>query len=1058
MRATFTRVLGRRRTPILLLLAVLVASTTAWAYWAAKSNGSASGQIGSLSAPQISSATPGGGTVALSWTAVSAPAGGTVSYYVRRDGGAASSACPSSGAPGTQTSCTDTGVSTGSHKYTVTAVWHSWTAKSESASAQVTSGAATQLVLTPATTTPAAGAADNLTITAKDAANNTVTSYAGAKALTFGGATATGSFHPTVTSSAGTATDFATPTTVSFTNGVATVSGASNGAMTLYKAETAKITVTDGTVSNGGGVSVTVSPGSASGFSLSTPATQTAGTAFSETITAIDAYGNTATSYTGPKTLVFSGPSSSPGGEAPKYPASVTFSSGIGSASITLFDADEGTTLTATQGSISGSSGAFTVNALTSVANFALSSPGSQTAGNGFVQTITARDTYGNTATSYAGPKTLVFSGPSSSPGGKAPAYPSPVSFSAGVGTPSITLYDAQTTTLTATQGTIKGTSASFTVAAAAASSFTVPTPSTQTAGTAFNVTLTAKDAYGNTASGYEGAKAIGFSEPDESPGGEAPKYPSSVSFSAGSASASITLYDAQTTTLRATDGSITGATANFTVNAKSTTKLFGVSVPAGIVAGKEFNATLTAEDEYGNLTIGYTGSHSISFSGPAKSPNNKSPVYDSSISFSSGKASASTTLYDAQTTMLKASASSGAIEGESESFTVASASPSSLSVSTPAAQTAGVAFSLSITAAKDAYGNLVGGTQTLSFTGPSSAPDGTAPSYPPSATFTAGEAKATVTLSDAQTSSIKVTSGTANGTTSNFTVNAAPMTGFSLTAVSSTVFAGQGDELTIKAVDAFENTITSYTGSKSLKFSGAKANGAKQPTVSNASSTPVSFEEPTTITFASGVAKSSGSSGVMKLYAIETAHVAVSEGAFTSNPLGVTVEAAEVSSLTTTNHAGGTKGRIEKDDTLTINFNDQIAANSFCSSWTGNGVNHELSGSEVTVTLNDGSGASDDTLAVSAIKCTIHLGTIDLGSGAYVSGGSVTFNGSGSNASTVKYTASSEKLTIELGSQSAGTTKTVSSSAATLTPDANLTDEFGSVFPTFTTATIAQF
>ncbi len=1063
MRTAFTRVLGRRRTLVLLLLAVLLASTTAWAFWAAKSSGSASGQVGGLPAPQISSATPGGGTVTLNWTTVSAPAGGTVSYYVSRDGGAASSACPSSTSPGTQTSCTDTGVSTGSHKYTVTAVWHSWTAKSASAAAQVTSGAATHLVLTPATTTPTAGAADNLTVTAKDAANNTVTSYMGSKSLKFSGANTIGSLHPTVSDGNGTAREFGAPegTAITFSAGVASVSGATNGVMTLYKAETASVKVSDGTIDNGSGTSVTVAASVAVGFTLST-ATRTAGTPFGEELVAKDSSGNTATSYTGAKTIVFSGPGSSPNGKAPVLPTvSVTFNAGVGTTTgspITLYDADEAATLTAAQGTVSGTSASFIVNAV-GIASFALGSA-PQTVGVAFSEQITALDTFGNTATSYAGGKTLSFGGPGSSPEGTAPEYKTSVSFTAGVGTSEIKLYKAETPTLKATQATFSG-SASFIVSAASAARLTFAAISAQSAGTAFEPTITAKDAFGNTATSYTGIKPIAFTGPGSSPLGNAPKYPATVSFSAGTGKASsITIYDAGSTTLNASDGTISAASANFTVNALSTTSRFMLSTPSP-TAGTALTETVTAADSYGNTTTGYTGTKNISFSGPAKSPNNTSPKYPSQLSFSSGVGTTSSiTLYAAQTTTLTAKETFGSISGESESFTVASASPSSLSVSTPATQTAGVAFNLSITAAKDAYGNLVGGTQALSFSGPSSAPDGTAPSYPSSATFTAGEAKSTVTLSDAQTTSIKVTSGTGSSPTSNFIVNAATMAGFSLSAVSSTVFAGQGDELTIKAVDSFENTITSYAGSRNLKFTGAKASGGKEPTVSSSSNVPIGFEAPTAITFTAGVAKSSGSSGVMKLYAIETAHVVVSEGTLTSSPLSVTVEAAEISSLTMTNHMGGTKGRIEKDDTLTLGFNDQIAANSFCSSWSGNGANHELTGNgAVTVTLTDGSGTSDDTLTVSSTACTIHLGTIDLGSAGYVSGGSATFSGNGSSASTVKYTASNEKLTIELGGQGgSGTTKTVSSSAAKLTPDTNLTDEFGNLFPAFTTATTVQF
>ncbi|HEY2216211.1 MAG TPA: hypothetical protein VGH21_01865, partial [Solirubrobacteraceae bacterium] len=575
MRTVLTQLLrsgGRRRTLVLLPIVVLAASTAAWAYWAAQSSGHASGRVGELDAPSITSATAGGGTVALSWTTVTAPGTGTVSYYVSRDGGAASAACPSSSTPGTQTTCTDAGVSTGSHSYTVTAVWRSWTAKSTSTPVSVTTGTATHLVLSATNTSPLAGAGDNLTITAKDAANNTVTSYSGAKTLTFSGASTIGTTHPTVTSSNGTATAFGTGEEINFNSGIATVSAQSNGVMTLYKAETASIKASDGAIESSG-LSVTVGAASASNFALATPSTQTAGTAFSESIVAKDAFGNTATSYTGTQTLTFSGPSNAPLGEKPKYPGSVSFSAGEGKASITLYDAEEEPKLTATQGSVKGTSGEFAVNA-GSAASYAPATPSSPTAGVPFAETITARDTWGNTATSYTTTKTVTFSGASSSPNGKQPTSSASVAFSAGVGSASITLYDAQTIGLTATQGSLKGTSANFTVLAAAASSLSISTPSSQTAGNAFNVTLTAKDAFGNTATNYEGAKPIVFSEPEESPNGKAPKYPTSVTFSSGSATASITIYDAGSTTLTAEEGSFVAKSGSFNVSAATAASL----------------------------------------------------------------------------------------------------------------------------------------------------------------------------------------------------------------------------------------------------------------------------------------------------------------------------------------------------------------------------------------------------------------------------------------------------------------------------------------------------
>ena len=116
------------------------------------------------------------------------------------------------------------------------------------------------LSLSAATTTPTAGAADNLTITALDTYGNTATGYTGSKTLTFSGASAIGTHTPTITSTTGTAVNFGTSTAITFTNGQATVTGSSNGVMTLYKAGPASIVVSDGTLTNGTGLAVTVAP------------------------------------------------------------------------------------------------------------------------------------------------------------------------------------------------------------------------------------------------------------------------------------------------------------------------------------------------------------------------------------------------------------------------------------------------------------------------------------------------------------------------------------------------------------------------------------------------------------------------------------------------------------------------------------------------------------------------------------------------------------------------------------------------------------------------------
>jgi len=130
---------GRRRALLLTLCVALAASTASWAFWGAQGSGAASGHVGTLQAPTITSALGGAESATVSWSSVTAPSSGAVEYYVSRDGSPAAGSCPTASAPSTATSCTDSGVSPGSHSYTVTAIWHSWTATSAAKAVSVIS-------------------------------------------------------------------------------------------------------------------------------------------------------------------------------------------------------------------------------------------------------------------------------------------------------------------------------------------------------------------------------------------------------------------------------------------------------------------------------------------------------------------------------------------------------------------------------------------------------------------------------------------------------------------------------------------------------------------------------------------------------------------------------------------------------------------------------------------------------------------------------------------------------------------------------------------------------
>jgi glucoamylase len=158
------------------------------------------------------------------------------------------------------------------------------------------------------------------------------------------------------------------------------------------------------------------SSGQTAGFSATTPApptfkvaaaagNKTAGTAFTVTLTATTNGVTTDTTYTGAHAITFSGPANSPDGTAPTYPATVTFAAGVGTATITLVDAQPAT-LGATDGTRSGSTSVTVIAAAAFQLGYTSSSvscaSGTVTVGNGgsFTSNVSTFDTYGNVATS----------------------------------------------------------------------------------------------------------------------------------------------------------------------------------------------------------------------------------------------------------------------------------------------------------------------------------------------------------------------------------------------------------------------------------------------------------------------------------------------------------------------------------------------------------------------------------------------------------------------------------------------------------------------------------
>jgi hypothetical protein len=304
-------------------------------------------------------------------------------------------------------------LSKGTYTYTATAVWRSWTATSSPTQVTLAYGALHHFVLAVATTTPAAGQPDNLTITAVDVAGNTVTTYVGSHNLTFSGAGSIGAFTPKVTDSGGTAINFGAATAINFVTGVAAVSSGSNGAMTLYKAETITVSVTDASIS-GASASITVSPAAANRLAFTrSPGNTVAGVAFGPQpqVTVQDQYGNTVTGDASIVTLSIKsgtptsgGPGSLAGCLESETGGVITFSG------CTITTVGAGYQLHATDGGLApADSAAFTITPAAANKLSFNQSPGNTVAGVAFAPQpqVTVQDQYGNTVTSDGSTVTL---------------------------------------------------------------------------------------------------------------------------------------------------------------------------------------------------------------------------------------------------------------------------------------------------------------------------------------------------------------------------------------------------------------------------------------------------------------------------------------------------------------------------------------------------------------------------------------------------------------------------------------------------------------------------
>ncbi|HEU4702299.1 MAG TPA: hypothetical protein VFS37_07425 [Conexibacter sp.] len=587
---------------------VLALALDASAYVTASGTTSARASVTTLAAPSITRTTTGSGSVTLTWSAISAPASGTVTYYVTRDGGEPAGNCPTSTAASAVTTCTDTGLSVASHTYTVTAVWRSWKSTSARASATVTQAGATQLVFTtsPGSATGGSAFGTQPVVTARNASNQTVTDYNGTVTLS-------------IVAGTGTAGAVLSSCTGTLRNGVTTFSGCAIDRV----GSNYRLRASDGTLS-GDSSAFSVTAGTAVGLVFTTQpgGGATGGTQFptQPVVTAVDAGGNTATGSSSTVSLAIVSGTGTAGADLDNCDSSRRNG-------VTTFDNCEidlagiGYQLRAsTFGGLRADSAAFDVAVgPISRLDFTTEPAGAVVRAPFATQpVVTAQDAGGNTVTSYNGTIALSivrFSGASGATlSGCRGTLASGVTTFAGCQLDKV----ASDYQLRASDGTRTTDTNDFAVLAGPATQLLFTTsPASASGGTAFGTqpVVTARDADGNTATSYGGTVTLAIVSGTGTAG-------ATLSACTGSLRSGVVTFSGckidragSNYRLRASDGTLSADSSAFNVSVGSTAALLFTTQPGNAFAGVAFGIqpVLTAVDAGGNTVTSYNSTITLS-------------------------------------------------------------------------------------------------------------------------------------------------------------------------------------------------------------------------------------------------------------------------------------------------------------------------------------------------------------------------------------------------------------------------------------------------------------
>ncbi|MHA8104917.1 invasin domain 3-containing protein [Aquirufa nivalisilvae] len=644
--------------------------------------------------------------------------------------------------------------------------------------------------------------------------------------------------------------------------------------------------------------------------------------------------------------------------------------------------------------------------------------PTDQVAGSNTTVTVNAVDAWWNKIT--ASTPTVVITTSDAND-----THPSSAALSAGTGTFTVSFRTAGNQTVTATDqaATLTANTGSTTLvtagtvnklqvimpgetAAPGTTTGKTGTPTAQTAGSSFNFTVNAVDAYWNLVSSATPTAVITSSD------GQA-TLPSSAALASGTKQFALTFKTSGNQTVTATDqaATLTANTGSSTVvNAGTASKLSYSVQPSNATASSSISPAIKVriEDANGNLTSS-TANVTLAIGTNPASGTLSGTLTQAAVA---GEATFSNISINNTGTGYTLVASSGALTtATSNTFNIVTSTPSKLTFGTqPANTVAGATMSNVTVRIEDASNNLVStATNSVTLAINTNPGSGTL-----SGTVTRNAVNGIATFNDLSINktgtgyNFSATSGVLTGTTSsnfNITPGAADATASTLTPTSASITANGSSTqvLTVTAKDANGNNLTA--GGSTVTITKSSGTGTISSVTDNGNGT-------YTATVTSPTATGSG----VFVATLGAAAVKSGTGSQTQSTITYTPGAADATASTLTPTSASIVANGSSTQVLTVTAKD------------ANGNNLTAGGSTVTITKSSGTGTISSVTdnGNGTYTATVTSPTAS-GSGVFVAtlGAAAVKSGTGSQTqSTITYTAgTATKLVVStISGQTAGT------------------------------------